>query len=91
MILNVVLGNNIDTQNWIALLNKENKSPIIVLDYDYCGIPYKKNSIYYMSRDDLKSVLKKASYVYYHKSFYAFPGMSGQMSSLHIHKKNTDE
>lgn len=91
MRLDVILGNNIDTKNWITFIRKTNNNIIIVLDYDYYGVPYKKDSIYYMSVDSAELAFKKNSKINYYKSCYAFPGMSGQMSSLYSSQRKLDE
>lgn len=86
VIADIILGNNIDIQYWIEDLIEKGAEHIIVLDYDYYGEQYEKEKITYISPLDIQKWIRQFDTVYFYKSLYAFPGMSGKMSS--IVKKN---
>lgn len=75
MILDVILGRNIDTTMWIHYLKVNNADQIVVLDYDYFGVPKNLDGILYLSNSDTKNYLKKFDTVNFYKSIYAYPGM----------------
>lgn len=83
MIADVILGYNIDTQNWIEDLKFNDSDCIVVLDYDYSGEPFYIDSILYISSLDIKKYLEKFDTINFYKSLYVYPGMSGKMSSLY--------
>lgn len=88
MIVDVILGKNIDTAMWISDLQKNDSDYIIVVDYEYENEPQDIEGIVYMSSIQAQKYIKKFDTVNYYKSLYAYPGMQGNMSSLHKKDKN---
>lgn len=83
MIADIILGNNIDTIDWIHHLKGELADNILVLDYDNYGFPEIKEGVIFLSKYDIKSYITMFDYVNYYKSIYCYPGMNGKMSSLY--------
>lgn len=83
MIVEVILGNNIDTTMWISDLKENEADYIIVIDYDYNNIFLEIEGVIYMSPTQAQEYIKKFDTINYYKSLYAYPGMQGKMSSLH--------
>lgn len=83
MIADIILGNTIDNKDWIVKLQKLEADNIFLLDYDYFGEPRIVNNITYISVLSMAVYLKKFDSINFYKSMYGFPGMSGNMSSLH--------
>lgn len=88
MIIDIILGNNIDTKTWINDLRTNGAEFIIVIDYENYGEPKEIDSIIYMNPIDAQKHIRKFDVKNYYKSMYGFPGMSGTMSSLHRENKN---
>lgn len=82
LIIDVILGVDIETTNWISNLQANMADQIIVLDYDYFGEPEIRDNILYLSTFDIKEHLMKFDTVNFYKSMYVYPGMSGNMTSL---------
>lgn len=83
LIANVILGNNIDTPQWIEKLKIQNARHIIVLDYDYYGKLQLNTTVTYISVIDFEKYIAKFDSINYYKSLYGYPGMAGKMSSLY--------
>lgn len=82
MILDLILGRNIDTSQWVYELKGIGADYIAVLDYDLAeDYKVKENTTYISSNFAIKYVRNFDS-VNYYKSLYVYPGMSGNMSSL---------
>lgn len=83
MIADVILGKNIDTENWIFELQKGLANNIFVVDYDYHDKPEECiEGIIYVSPKDALKLLQNFDSINFYKSLYVLPGMGGQMSSL---------
>ena len=82
VILNVILGVNIDTPRWIESLQKDYADDIMVVDYDYFYEPEVRNGVTFMGPVDAKEYMKKFDSVNYYKSLYAYPGIKGRMSTF---------
>ena len=87
MILSVILGVTIDTPSWIEMLREDKADYITVVDYNYTGEPEQQGDVLYLSPEDAKVYMKKFDSVEFFTSFYCFPGMSGEMSSLYKGRK----
>lgn len=87
MIVDVILGVNIDTDHWIKELKAGGSDHVIVLDYDYFGEPIEKDSIIFFSIHDIKIYLRKFDSIYFYKSLYGYPGMNGNMASIYKKQK----
>lgn len=83
MIIDVILGNNIDTPMWIKDLKEIKADHIIVIDYDYREAIKEINGVNFMSPTSGKEYIKKFDAVNYYKSMYLYPGMQKYMSSLY--------
>lgn len=88
MILDVILGNNIDTPMWIKDLQENEADCLIVVDYAFNNEPTEVEGVIYMSPIQAHRYIKKFDAVNYYKSLYAYPGMQGNMSSLYKKDKN---
>lgn len=88
MILDIILGNNIDTIMWINNLVENEADYIGVIIYDSFEGFEEKNGVLYMSPTYAKEYIKKFDTVNFYKSLYAYPGMQGNMSSLFNKDKN---
>ena len=86
MILDIILGVNMDTPMWIADLRSNCAEDIIVVDYDYYGDPEVRDGVTYMNPMDAHEYMKEFDSLNFYKSMYGYPGMDGRMSSLF--KKN---
>lgn len=82
MIIDIILGNNIDTLMWINNLVKNDADHIGVIIYDCFEGFEERNGVIYMSPTYAKEYIKKFDTVNLYKSLYAYPGMHGNMSSL---------
>lgn len=80
MIVDVILGNNIDTLSWISELLRNHSYEIVVVDYDFYGEPFLHDGILYLSHLEAKEYLKKYQNLNFYKSLCAYPGMNGKMS-----------
>lgn len=89
MILDVVLGNNMDTTMWIKDLKSRLADNICVIDYDYGGLPTMNNGVMYISNIDAKKYLEKFDSVCFYKSMYIYPGMH-DLKSLIKPNENSD-
>lgn len=87
MIVDIILGKNVDTRMWIDDLRKNGAEYIIVVDYESNEEPVEIDDIIYIAPGYAQTYIKKFDTKNYYKSIYAFPGMSGIMSSLY-RKKN---
>lgn len=90
MILNLILGNNIDTFKMILYLKEREMENIVVLDYDMVEKYKTINDVTYMSPDHIINCIGRFDTVNYYKSLYGYPGMSGSMSSLYKNGKKND-
>lgn len=88
MIVDVILGNNIDTAMWIKDLQENEADYIIVVDYEYEIETQDIEGIIYMSSIQAQEYIKNFDTVNYYKSLYAYPGMQGKMSSLYKNDNN---
>ncbi|QDY45148.1 hypothetical protein HF394_05225 [Planococcus glaciei] len=88
MIVDVILGNNIDTVMWIRDLQENEVECIIVVDYEYDNDPLNIEGVVYMSPIQAQKYIRKFDKINYYKSLYAYPGMQGNMSCLHKKDKN---
>lgn len=88
MIIDFILGNNVDTIMWISELQERGAEHIIVVDYDCSRECVKRNNISYVSTNYAREYMKKFDTVHFYKSLYAYPGMQGNMSSLYKNDKN---
>ncbi|MCP2034137.1 hypothetical protein L1279_001120 [Planomicrobium sp. HSC-17F08] len=88
MIVDVILGNNIDTAMWVRDLQENEAEYIIVVDYEYENEPIEIEGVVYMSTIQAQKYIKKFDTINYYKSLYAYPGMQGNMSSLYKKDKN---
>ncbi|MBT2571129.1 hypothetical protein [Planococcus sp. ISL-110] len=88
MIIDIILGNNIDTKMWINDLKTNGAEYIIVIDYENHKEPKEIDGIIYMDPINAQKYIRKFDAKNYYKSVYGFPGMSGTMSSLHRENKN---
>ena len=88
MIVDIILGNNIDTEMWICNLKAEGAENIVVINYEYNEELADKEGIMYLSPQQAQEYIRKFDTKNYYKSMYAFPGMHGNMSSLH--RRNND-
>lgn len=77
LIIDVILGFNIDTSKWIRDLKTNMSDQIVVLDYDYFGEPEMRDGVLYMSTFDIKDHLTNFDTVIFYKSMYLYPGMIG--------------
>lgn len=82
MILDLILGRNIDTPQWIYGLKGIGANYIAVLDYDLAEDYEVIENTTYISSDFAIKYVRNFDSVNYYKSLYAYPGMSGNMSSL---------
>ncbi|WP_422124326.1 hypothetical protein DHX103_05770 [Planococcus sp. X10-3] len=82
MIFHIIIGNNIDTKMWIDHLVSVNAENIVVLDFDYDGKPKYIKDVTFLSPIDIKNHYNEFDSFFFYKSLYAYPGMSGKMSSL---------
>ena len=73
MIIDVILGVNMDTEMWITELMANKAEMITVLDFDYFGEPKIVNNVTYISAFDLKKLIKNYDKVYFYKSIYFYP------------------
>lgn len=82
MIIDIILGNNIDTLMWINNLAENEADQIGVVIYDCFEGFEERNGTLYMSPTYAKEYIKNFDTVNFYKSLYAYPGMHGNMSSL---------
>lgn len=82
IILDLILGKNIDTFQWIHDLKELDAEYIAVLDYDIIGDYEVFEEIIYMSVDYATKYVQEFHSVNFYKSLYVYPGMGGCMSSL---------
>lgn len=75
MIINIILGDNIDTEMWINSLKKNQGNHIIVIDYDYYDEFEERNGVTYMSPMYAQKYKVRFKERYYYKSMYIPPGM----------------
>lgn len=87
MIVDVILGNNIDTLMWINELIENEADNIGVINYDCLEGFEEKNGVIYMSPAYAKEYIKKFDTVNFYKSLYCYPGMHGNMSFLYRKNK----
>lgn len=73
MIINVILGVNIDTPMWISNLQKIKADYIAVINYDSINLIEEKDEIIYISSNIAKKYLDQFEKVKYYKSIYIFP------------------
>ena len=83
LIADIILGNNIDTPMWIRDLQENEADCIIVVDYEQEHESIDIEGVIYMSSIQAQKYIKKFDTINYYKSLYAYPGMQGNMSSLH--------
>ncbi|WP_033542890.1 hypothetical protein [Planococcus sp. CAU13] len=83
MVVDVILGFNIDTAMWISDLRLNGANEIVVLDYDYFGESKLRDGVLYFSTFEIKNYLMKFDTINYYKSMYGFPGMGGKMSTFY--------
>lgn len=88
MILNIIVGNNIDTPTWISKLKNQGADFIVVLDYENDNDPVIINSIPYLSIRDTKSYMKNFTTINFSKSIYGYPGRTGDI--FKINNKNNN-
>lgn len=88
MVIDIILGNNIDTSEWIYDLKKNEAENIIVIDYDFNKDFEVRDGVTYMNPSYAYTYIKQIDSKNYYKSLYVFPGMSGNMSSLHRKSNN---
>lgn len=88
MIIDVILGNNIDTPLWIANSKRNKVDCIILVDYEYKKEPEDIDGVIYMSTSQAQNYIKLFDKVNYYISMYAYPGMQGNMSSLYKKDNN---
>ena len=88
MIVDVILGNNMDTPMWIRDLKFNLSDSICVIDYDYYGEPTRINGVMYVSNIDAKKYLEKFDSMCFYKSMYIYPGMHDLRSSIKINEIN---
>lgn len=88
MIIDIILGNTIDTSTWIAELQEKKAEHIIVVDFDFFQLSEIRDGILFMSASYAKEYTKKFDIVNFYKTFYGYPGMQGNMSSLFKRNKN---
>lgn len=82
MIIDVILGKNIDTCMWINDLKKIKVDQIAVIDYESIVDFEEVDGVIFLSPSCAKKYLKKFDAINYYKSLYAYPGMNADMSSL---------
>lgn len=83
MIIDIILGNNIDTLMWITKLIENKAEYIGVIVYECFEGFEERNGVLYMSPTYAEEYIKKFDTVNFYKSLYAYPGMQGNMSSLY--------
>lgn len=83
MIADVILGITIDTQMWITDLKEQKSENIFVIDYEYFGEPKASEGVLYLSPLEAKKYFERFDSIFFYKAMYAYPGMSGKMSSLY--------
>lgn len=83
LIVDIILGNNIDTLMWITELRENGADHIIVIDYDSSEDYKEKDNIIYITPCYAKKYIQKFDSINFYKSLYAYPGMNGSMSSLY--------
>ena len=81
MIVDVILGKNIDTPFWIRNLSLSLREHICVIDYDYYGEPAMIDGVMYLSSVEAKEYLNKFDSVCFYKSIYIYPGIYNLNSS----------
>lgn len=81
MILDVILGENVDTSFWIKKLRLNFSEHICVINYDYYGEPVFINGVMYLSVEEAKEYFKKFDSICFYKSIYIYPGMYSISSS----------
>ncbi|MBD8014498.1 hypothetical protein [Planococcus wigleyi] len=86
MTVDIILGNNVDTKMWIDELRGNESEHIIVIDYESDEKLKEIDGINYMEPSYALTYIKKFDTKNFYKSVYAFPGMSGTMSSLYCKK-----
>ncbi|MEK6189413.1 MAG: hypothetical protein N2A99_00270 [Carnobacterium alterfunditum] len=82
MIIDIILGNNIDTKIWIQELRGNGADEVIVVDYDSTEEYEEIDGTSYMTPNYAKNYIGKYDTKNYYKSMYIFPGMLSTMSSL---------
>lgn len=82
MVLDVILGVNIDTEVWFKELLVKGCNNIAVIDYDFDGEPEIREGLLYISSLDAKAYFREFHAVNFYKSMYVYPGMNGKMSNL---------
>ena len=82
MILDLILGRNIDTPQWVYNLKGIGADYIAVLDYDLAEDYEVIEDTTYISSNFAMKYIRDFDSVNYYKSLYGYPGMSGTMSSL---------
>lgn len=82
MIIDIILGKNVDTQMWLNDLKEIKADNIVVIDYDSINGCEEIEGVIYLSPNFAKEYLKKFDSKNYYKSLYGYPGMSSNTSSL---------
>lgn len=75
MIIDVILGNNVDTKMWINDLRESKADYIIVIDYEYSEESKETDGILYMSPNYAREYIKEFDSINYYKSLYAYPSL----------------
>ena len=82
MIIDIILGENVDTPMWINYLKVIEADYIAVIDYDSINKFEEINGVTYLSPNFAKEYLKMFDTKNFYKSLYGYPGMNSDMSSL---------
>ncbi|WP_203340229.1 hypothetical protein [Planococcus beijingensis] len=83
MIIDVILGQNIDTSMWINELKEMKADFIAVINYDSVNEFEEVERVIYLSPNIAKEYLKNFDTINFYKSLYAYPGMQTNMKSLY--------
>lgn len=83
MIIDVILGQNIDTPMWIYELKEIKADCIAVINYESVNEYEEIERVIYLSPNIAKDYLRNFDTINFYKSLYAYPGMQTNMKSLY--------